>query len=91
MPRSDVITIARFVPKDFVGNYKRQDEPFAVSSVIARVAVLGFVDFLGFAFKIRARQIVEQHIKTGAKEIFPALSQMLFQASLCSTIRSSAR
>src|SRR6516164_6934956 len=75
--------------KDFVGKRKtfrdyhqRQDELFAVSSVIARVAVLGSVDFLGFAFKIGARQIVEQHIKTGAKEIFPALSQMLFQGFL---------
>jgi hypothetical protein len=42
----------------------------AVGPVIARVATLGFVDLFGFAFKIRARQIIKQHIETGAEEIF---------------------
>ena len=53
-----MITIARFVPKDFVGNYKRQDEPFC-SQVGDRAST-----YFGFAFKIGARQIVKQHINT---------------------------
>ena len=62
MPRSDVITIARFVPKDFVGNYKRQDEPFC-SQVGDRAST-----YFGFAFKIGARQIQEMSNLRGRSE-----------------------
>ena len=63
--------------KTFRGDNQRDDDPLAVRQMIARVATLGFVDLFGFAFKIRASQIVKQHIEAGAEEIFPSVSQML--------------
>ena len=59
--------------KTFRGDNQRDNDLLAVRPVIARVAALGFVDFLGLPFKVGARQIVKQHIESGAEEIFPSL------------------
>jgi hypothetical protein len=64
--------------KPFRGDNQRDDDLLAVGPVIARVAALGLLDFLGLAFKVGARQIVKQHIDSGAEEIFPPASRMLF-------------
>jgi hypothetical protein len=59
--------------KTFRGDNQRDNDLLAVWPVIARVATLGFVDFLGLPFKVGARQIVKEHIESGAKEILPSL------------------
>ena len=59
--------------KTFRGYHQCDNDLLAVRPVIARVATLGFVDFLGLPFKVAARQIVKQHIESGAEEIFPSL------------------
>ena len=49
--------------------------------MIPRIAPDRLVRLFGRAFKVGARQVIEQHVKSRPKQIPPLVRQMLFQAS----------
>src|SRR5687768_647865 len=77
LERGDVAPIA---VEDLVGqgepflcDHERDDQLLAVVAMIAAIAAFGFWDLLGGALKIRARQIIEHDLETGAEQASPLL------------------